>query len=108
MTNSESNRLDRLERLLESIAQKVDSNARAIEALSNDRARYEQQAQLDRNRLYQAMTNLANAQANMATTHAEFQGNIYARQQELDERQEELSRRQSEIVNILKVISEKL
>ena len=101
MTNSQPDRLDRLETLLESIALKVESNARAIEALSNERVRYEQQAQQDRNRLYQAMTNLATAQATMASTHADFQTSIYTRQEELD-------RRQGEIVNILNLITERM
>ena len=35
MTNYNSDRLDRIEALVEAIAQKVDSNARAIEANSN-------------------------------------------------------------------------
>ncbi|MEM8779184.1 MAG: hypothetical protein AAGF26_09990 [Cyanobacteria bacterium P01_G01_bin.49] len=34
MTNSEPNRLDRIEALVEKIGQRVESNARAIEALS--------------------------------------------------------------------------
>lgn len=108
MTNSQPDRLDRIERL-------VESNARAIEASSNERTRYEQENQLNRNRLYQAMANMSSAIANMsssmatmATTHAEFQTNIYNRQQELDERQQELSRRQGEIVELLRAITEKV
>lgn len=92
----------------EELKQLVESNARAIQALSDERERNERENQINRNRLYQAMSTLASSQAAMANTHAEFQANFYARQQELDERQQELSRRQGEIVEVLRVITKKL
>lgn len=113
MTNgNDSNRLDRIEALLESIAQRLEetraianSNAKSIEAISNERKEFERELNRDRARFYQSMSNLASAQANMATTHAEFQSNFYARQEDLDRRQDELSRRQGDIVEILKRIT---
>ena len=53
MTNSNgsnSDRLDRIERLLESVAQKTDSNARAIQAMMEQRAtdRLEHEARMNR------------------------------------------------------------
>ncbi len=53
MTNSNrsnSDRLDRIERLLESVAQKTDSNARAIQAMMEQRAtdRLENEARMNR------------------------------------------------------------
>ncbi|NJK51016.1 hypothetical protein HC931_25525 [Candidatus Gracilibacteria bacterium] len=112
MTNADSNRLDRTEAILEqtvelvkSIGQRTDSNARAIEALSDELRTFQVEAIRDRSRLYQAMADLAQAQALMAQTHAQFQQNIYQRQSELDTRQGELSHRQGEIVEILKILS---
>ena len=46
---SDDSRLDRIEALVEKIGQRVDSNARAIEALSVNTAEY----QRDRVQLYQ-------------------------------------------------------
>jgi multidrug efflux pump subunit AcrA (membrane-fusion protein) len=103
MTNSESSRLDRIEAL-------VESNARAIEALANERKEYERQAQLDRSRLYSSMADLSNAQADLANAQANFyqsQTAFYQRLEETDRRQEELSRRQGEIVEILKILTER-
>jgi acyl-homoserine lactone acylase PvdQ len=113
MTNADSNRLDRIETLLSqtvelirSVGQRTDSNARAIEALSDELRTFQVEAIRDRSRLYQAMADLAQAQAQMAQTHAQFQQNIYQRQSELDIRQNELSRRQGEIVEILKILTQ--
>jgi hypothetical protein len=112
MTNADSNRLDRIETLLSqtvelirSVGQRTDSNARAIEALSDELRTFQVEAIRDRSRLYQAMADLAQAQVQMAHTHAQFQQNIYQRQSELDTRQGELSRRQGEIVEILKILT---
>jgi flagellar capping protein FliD len=108
MTNADSNRLDRIETLLSqtvelirSVGQRTDSNARAIEALTNDVRTYQQEAQRDRARLYQTMAELATAQANFYSQ----QSALYNRLEESDTRQNELSRRQGEIVEILKILT---
>ena len=114
MTNgNSSDRLDRIERILENVAStlveidsRINSNAKAIEASQSERREFERNLERDRVRLYQSLSNLANAQAAMATTHAEFQSSFFSRQQELDKRQEELSRRQGEIVEILKLLQQ--
>ena len=116
MSNNDNNRLDRIESLLESIAvrvesiaaqqekfsqnleksnKKIDSNARAIEALTEERRANEQASNRDRSRLYQAMAELSTAQAN-----------FYGRLEEVDQRQDQLSRRQGEIVQILKLLTQ--
>jgi ABC-type Fe3+-citrate transport system substrate-binding protein len=115
MTNADSNRIDRIETLLSqtvelirSVGQRTDSNARAIEALTNDVKTYQQEAQRDRARLYQSLASLANAQAELASSQANFyqtQSTFYNRLEEVDNRQSELSRRQGEIVEILKILS---
>ncbi len=92
MSNSEPTRLDRIEALVEKIGQRVDSNARAIEALSANAGEY----QKDRARLYQIMEDLTQSQARM-----------YRVIEDLDNRQEQLSRRQGEIVDILKLLVNK-
>lgn len=109
MTNNEPSRLDRIEAILERIASKqeeynarIDSNAKAIEALANDRALYERQAKLDRERLYGAMAELATAQANLSSAQAGFYGRLAAQ----DELIQTLARRQGEIVEILKLLRE--
>lgn len=102
MTNADSNRLDRIEAIIE-------SNARSIEALSNDLRVYQQEAQRDRARLYQSLASLANAQAELASSQANFyqtQSTFYNRLEEVDTRQGELSRRQGEIVEILKILTQ--
>ncbi len=92
MANSDPSRLDRIEALVEKIGQRVDSNARAIEALSANAAEY----QKDRGRLYQIMEDLTQSQARM-----------YRVIENLDNRQEQLSRIQGEIVDILKLLVNK-
>lgn len=69
MSNDEKSRLDRLERI-------VESNARSIEALTNE-------GRIARNRLYEAMTRLAAAQA----TFWDIQSDYYQRLEQIDERQ---------------------
>ncbi len=85
MANSESNRLDRLEAI-------VESNSRAIEALSVNAA----ESQRDRARLYGLMEDLVQSQSR-----------IYRVIEDLDERQGQLSRRQGEIVEILKLLTQR-
>ena len=97
MTDYQPDRLDRIEALVEKIGQRVDSNARALEAMGDDVHKWQQESQRDRSRLYQAMTQLAQTQAN-----------FYERLDELDRRQDDLSRRQGEIVEILKLLTQKL
>ncbi len=93
---SDDSRLDRIEALVEKIGQRVDSNARAIEALSINTAEY----QRDRVQLYQLMADLAQAEA-------ETKREMYRMISNLDRRQDELSRRQAEIVEILKLLTQK-
>ena len=88
-----SNRLDRIEALVEKIGQRVDSNARAIEAISANTAEY----QRDRARMYEIMEDLAQAQA-------ETKREMYRMLASLDQRQGQLSQRQGEIVEILKLL----
>ncbi|MBC6423432.1 MAG: hypothetical protein GDA43_20725 [Hormoscilla sp. SP5CHS1] len=90
MTDYQSDRLDRIEAL-------VESNARALEAMGDNVNKWQQESQRDRSRLYQAMTQLAQTQAN-----------FYERLDELEQRQDDLSRRQREIVEILKLLTQKL
>lgn len=97
MTDYQSDRLDRIEALVEKIGQRVESNASALEAMSDNVNKWQQLSQRDRSRLYQAMTQLAQTQAN-----------FYERLDELDRRQDDLSRRQGEIVEILKLLTQKL
>jgi hypothetical protein len=96
MTNSEPSRLDRIEAL-------VESNAKAIEALSNERLEAERRLDRDRARLYQAMAELATAQANLASNQSLY----YQRLEETDRKQDELSRRQGEIVQILRLLTDR-
>lgn len=80
MSNPESNdRLDRVEAILERVGEKLESNARTIEALTE---------------LYEAMVKLATAQA------AWLQ-----RLEEVDAHQDQLSQRQGEIVEILQLLT---
>ena len=95
MTNSDINRLDRIEAI-------VESNARAIEALTANINQWQQEGQRQRARLFQTMADLANAQANFYQTQAGF----YHRLEESDQRQDELSRRQGEIVEIFKLLTQ--
>ncbi|MGK7875031.1 MAG: hypothetical protein AB4426_17555 [Xenococcaceae cyanobacterium] len=94
MTNNDPNRLDRIEVLIEKIGQRVDSNARTIEALTDNMSKWQQEWQLDRSRLYQAMSELAVAQ-----------GSFYHRLEDVDKTQRQLSNRQGEIVEILKLLT---
>ncbi|MGL5805831.1 MAG: hypothetical protein ACRC11_10375 [Xenococcaceae cyanobacterium] len=107
MTSYDPNRLDRIEAILERIAltseeynARINSNAKAIEALANERKESERQAKLDRERLYGAMAELATAQANLSSAQAGFYGRLAA----MDELIQTLARRQGEIVEILKLL----
>ena len=80
----------------EEIKQLIASNAKAIQSLTEDLRIYQQEAQLDRARLYQAMADLARAQAG-----------AYERLEAQDEQIRLLSRRQGEIVEILKLLSQR-
>ena len=80
----------------EEIKQLVASNAKAIQSLTEDLRTYQQEAQLDRARLDQAMADLARVQAG-----------AYERLEAQDEQIRLLSRRQGEIVEILKLLSQR-
>ena len=104
-----SDRLDRIETLVERIGQRVDSNARAIEAIFANTAEY----QKDRARMYELMADiaqsqadLAKAQADLAQSQAEGKREMYRMLDNLDQQQAQLSRRQGEIVEILKLLTE--
>ena len=100
---SEDNRLDRLEIIVEKILeglqetkQRTDSNARAIEALSNTIKEEREQRERDRDKLYQALSELATAQAS-----------FYSTQATMNQRLEELDKRQGDIVEIIKFLVNK-
>ena len=80
----------------ERLEQLIASNAKAIQALTEDLKTYQQEAQLDRARLYQTMADLARNQAG-----------YYERLEAQDELIQTLSRRQGEIVEILKILAQK-
>ena len=101
---NDPDRLDRIEALIE-------SNARAIEAISANTAEY----QRDRARMYQFMSDLSQTMADLAQTQAESNKELAQSQAEtkremyrmlnnLDQRQGQLSQRQGEIVEILKLL----
>ncbi len=111
MTDYQSDRLDRIEALVEKIGQRVDSNARALEALTDNVNKWHQESQRDRSRLYQAMAQVTQTQTQLAQTQtqlAQTQASFYERLDELDQRQDDLSHRQREIVEILKLLTQKL
>ena len=106
MTNG--NNGDRIEAaLLQLIQQSVDtdkqinSNAKAIEALTSQQAEEERRAARDRARLYETMARVADAQASFYSAQAD----VYRRLENQDELMQTLSRRQGEIVAILKAIT---
>lgn len=98
---SEENRLERLEALAEQILagleqtrQITESNTRSIEALTNTIREERQEWQLDRSRLYQALSEIATAQANFYSIQANFHNRL-----------EELDKRQRDIVEILNILT---
>jgi predicted unusual protein kinase regulating ubiquinone biosynthesis (AarF/ABC1/UbiB family) len=100
-------RLDRIEVLLEKIGQRVDSNAKAIEAISA----YTTEYQKDRAQMYQLMADLAQtqadlaqAQADLAQAQAEGKREMYRMLGNLDQQQAQFSQQQAEIVQILKLL----
>ncbi len=117
MANSDPSRLDRIEALVEKIGQRVDSNARAIEALSESNA----EAQKERARVYEIMAELAQSHADLAESHATIakaqarlaQSNadtkkeMYRMMGNFEQQNQQLSKRQGEIVDILKLLVNK-
>jgi K+/H+ antiporter YhaU regulatory subunit KhtT len=93
-------RLDRIEILLEKIGQRVDSNAKAIEAISA----YTTEYQKDRAQMYQLMADLAQTQADLAQAQAEGKREMYRMLGNLDQQQAQFSQQQAEIVQILKLL----
>ena len=108
--HSEGDRLDRIESLLEKIAQRVDSNALAIEALTES----QNETRKERVKMYQAMSDLAKSQATLAQTQAQLaqaqadnQVLMYRFMENIEEQQQQLSRRQGDIVEILQLLTKK-
>ena len=90
-------RLERIEILVEKIGQRVDSNAPAIQALSED----DNEAKRERAKLYQTMSNLAQShanlalsQANLAQAHADNEKLLYQFMENLEEQQQQWKQRQ--------------
>lgn len=77
---------------LENIEKLVESNARAIEALTNNVSELAR----DRQEMYRLMANLASSQSGLAAAQSDF----YRRLEVTD-------KRQGEIVEILKLLSQK-
>ncbi len=96
MSNSDPSRLDRIEAL-------VESNARAIEALSASDA----EGKKERARLYELVADVAQAQAYLAQAQADTKKEMYRLMSNFEQQNQELSRRQGEIVDILKVLVNK-
>lgn len=124
MINEEPSRLDRIEAILAAISSnleevsskqvefnnRIDSNAKAIEALTNERREAEKRLDRDRARLYQSMADLSNAMAQLASAQAGLaseQAGFYGRLAAQDELIQTLARRQGEIVEILKALRER-
>jgi DNA repair exonuclease SbcCD ATPase subunit len=80
----------------EELQQLIASNAKAIEALANERREVEREIARDRARLYQAMADLASAQSGFYQRLADQEDTIGT-----------LSRRQGEIVEILKLLTQR-
>jgi len=99
ITHNTSARLDRLESLMEAMAQRqaemekmTASNARAIEALASDRA----PSAIEVERLYRIISRMTEQQSRFCDTLAE-----------LNERQAELSHIQKEIIDYMRVLSQR-
>jgi len=99
ITSNANDRLDRLENLLEAMAQRqaemekmAESNARAIEALASDRT----PSAIEVERLYRLISKVTEQQSKFCDTLAE-----------LNDRQAELSHIQKEIIDYIRVLSQK-
>ena len=73
---SDSERLDKLEKI-------VESNARAIEALANERQKDREEWKKDRKQMYEWMARLSASQANFW----EMQADYYRRLEDMEDRQ---------------------
>jgi hypothetical protein len=93
-------RLDRIEALLKKIGQRVDSNARAIEAISANTTEY----QKDRAWMYQLMADLAQAQAEGKREMYRLLGSLEEQQARFCQQQVQFSHQQADIVQILKLL----
>ncbi len=91
MSNPE-NRLDRIEAI-------VESNSKAIQALSSDIAEMKR----DRHYIYQLMGDLTNKMATLTTAQAQSYETI----KNLDERQSQLANQQQQLIDIIKSLTEK-
>lgn len=104
MNNSDPSRLDRIEAIVEKIGQRVDSNARAIEALSASDAEvkkeqaklYEIMAELAQSYadLAESHATIAKAQARLAQSHADTKKEMYRLIGNFEKQHQELSKRQ--------------
>ena len=81
-------RLDRIEALVEKIGQRVDSNARAIEAISANTAEY----QRDRARMYQFMADLSQSMADLSQSMANLAQSQAETKRELAQAQAEANK----------------
>ncbi|MBC6423431.1 MAG: hypothetical protein GDA43_20730 [Hormoscilla sp. SP5CHS1] len=110
MTDYQPDRLDRIEALVEKIGQIVESNARALEAMTDNIKKWQQESQIYRSRLDQLMAQTAQTQAQVVQTQAQVaqtQANFYERPNELDKWQEELSRRKDKLAEIMQFLTQK-
>ncbi|MDJ0719886.1 MAG: hypothetical protein QNJ54_37650 [Prochloraceae cyanobacterium] len=94
--NNNNERWEKIEKALQELIEqgkqtdkRINSNAKSIEALSADRKAAEERLDRDRARLYEAMADLARAQAGYY------------------ERLEEVDKRQNKIVEILRLLTER-
>ncbi|NEO16224.1 MAG: hypothetical protein F6J98_09870 [Moorea sp. SIO4G2] len=111
--------IEQISQQIEQLRQRTDSNARAIEALTDTVHEFKR----DRSQLYSVMANLAQSQSNLFQSQANLadsQSRMYGVMENLDQRQEQLSQgheqlsqrqeqlsnRQGEIVEILKLLTQ--
>lgn len=100
---AEENRIERIEAIIE-------SNARAIEALTNTFREEREERRREQTRLYQAMANMADGMAQMServSAIASAQSSLWEVQADYYRRLEEMDERQSRILEILDRVTQK-
>ena len=105
--NEKGDRLDRIEAFFDKIGQRIDSNARAIQALTEN----DSEARREREKLYQIMSDLAQSHADNQKLLYQFMGNmeeerqvLKQRQDNLEEQQQTLIKTQADITELLKFV----